>query len=147
MGLTPQRFVWLVGLSMLLVGLTSCRGQHAVESGDYTIYVHGSSLLPRGGLDAQIEGLLALHDGCVVLESEESQGWYPVVWPTRTSIASADPFAIKLPSGEELAFGERVTGSGGYLHPEDVEVDIPQECFGAWSEIAVFNPDDNPSEG
>ena len=146
-GVTPRGLLWLLGLFMVPAVLTSCGGQHAVESGDYTIYVQGSSLLPRGGEDAQIEGMLALHEGCVVLESEESHVWYPVVWPARTSIASADPFAIKLPSGVELALGERVTGGGGYHQPENVEADIPQECLGETNEIAVFNPDADPSKG
>ncbi len=91
--------------------------------------------------------MLALHEGCVVLESEESHVWYPVVWPARTSIASADPFAIRLPSGVELALGERVTGGGGYQASVDVEVDIPQKCLGETNEIAVFNPDADPSKG
>jgi hypothetical protein len=137
----------LPGLAAVLVVLASCAGQRAVESGDYTIYVHGSSLLPRGGLDALIEGTLALHDGCVVLESEDKEVWYPVVWPAGTSIASSDPFVISLPSGVELAIGEKVSGGGGYLKPESVEVEIPRECLPETNEIAVFNPDDEPSKG
>lgn len=141
---------WFLGplrLVVVLVLLTSCGGQRGVESGDYTIYVQGQSLIPRGGLDAQIEGTLALHDGCVVVESEETGAWYPVVWPAGTSIASDDPLAIRLPSGVELALGEKVTGSGGYHQPARVEADIPQECLPETNEIAVFNPDDDPTKG
>ena len=133
---------------MVLVGLTGCAGgQRAVQSGEYTIYVHGSSLLPRGGMTALILGTLALRDGCVVLEWEDEEIWYPVVWPAGTSIASDDPFVISLPSGVELAVGEKVTGGGGYLMPGSVEADIPQECLPETNEIAVFNPDDDPSKG
>lgn len=129
-------------LAMSMV-LTSCGGgTSAVESGDYTIYVHGSSLLPRGGTagDAEIEGTLALRGSCVVLEAE-NEGWWPVVWPAGTSIASDDPFVVSLPSGQEVAVGEGVSGGGGYYKPENLDVDVPQECLPETNQIAVFNPD------
>ena len=133
---------------MVLVGLTGCAGgQRVVQLGEYTIYVHGRSLLPRGGEAALIEGWLALRDGCVVLESEDKKFWYPVVWPAGTSIASDDPFVLRLPSGAELAVGDKVTGGGGFHSPENVEVGIPQKCLPETNEIAVFNPDDDASKG
>ncbi len=134
----------MLGPLAISMVLTSCGGRPgAVESGDFTIYVHGSSLLPRGGTagDAEIEGTLALRGSCVVLEAE-NEGWFPVVWPAGTSIASDDPFVISLPSGLEVAVGEGVIGSGGYYEPGSVEVEVPQECLPETNEIAVFNPDD-----
>lgn len=136
----------LLGLLVLLLVLTGCGGQRAVEAGGHTIYVQGPSLLPRGGNDALIEGTLALRDGCVVLEWEDLDVWYPVVWPARTSIASDDPFVIRLPSGAELAAGDAVTGGGGYLDPASVEAEIPEKCLPETNEIAVFNPDDDPTK-
>ncbi|MBA2336947.1 MAG: hypothetical protein H0V96_04185 [Acidimicrobiia bacterium] len=128
-------------LAMSMV-LTSCGGgTHSVESGDYTIYVHGSSLLPRGGTDAGIEGTLALRGSCVVLEAG-NEVWFPVVWPAGTSIASDDPFVISLPSDQEVAVGEGVSGSGGYYQPGNLDMDVPQECLPETNEFAVFNPDD-----
>ena len=142
-----RRLLGVLALLMVTVVITSCAGQRAVGSGEHTIYVHRSALLPRGGLAALITGTLALRDGCVVLESEDEEVWYPVVWPASTSIASADPFIISLPSGVELAVGETVTGGGGYLKPERVEADIPQVCLPETNEIAVFNPNDDPTKG
>ena len=93
---------------------------------------------------ALVEGSLALRGRCVVLQHEES--WYPVVWPSGTDIASADPFVIRLPSGETLAIGEWVSGGGGYLHPEQLDVEVAPECLPATNEVAVFNPGDKPSK-
>lgn len=38
-------------------------------------------------------------------------------------------------------------GTGGYSRPDsaDVTLDLPEECDLNADEIAVFNPDDNPS--
>lgn len=60
-----------------------------------------------------------------------------------TSIAREDPLTLKLPSGEELAVGQAVSGGGGYLHSssDEVKVDIPAECIPETGEVAVFNPD------
>jgi hypothetical protein len=86
-------------------------------------------------------------DGCVGLESGEGYPFIPVVWPAGTSIASTDPFALRLPSGDELVVGENVSGAGGFLKPGRVQVPIPDECLPDSNEVAVFNPDDNPTKG
>ncbi|MCI0426275.1 MAG: hypothetical protein L0Z49_14545 [Actinobacteria bacterium] len=143
-GLTRPRS--LAGVLAALMAIAGCGGQGSIESGDYTIYVHGTSLLPRGGMTAGVLGTLAIRDGCVVLEWEEEGLWYPVVWPAGTSIASAEPFVLRLPSGEDLALGEGVIGAGGYLSPEDLEVEILDHCLGETREVAVFNPDDDPEK-
>lgn len=96
---------------------------------------------------AQVLGTLAVREGCVVLEWPDDGLWYPVIWPAGTTITSTDPFAIELPSGEELGIGESVIGGGGYLNPSHVDVDIPANCVPESNEIAVFNPDDNPTKG
>lgn len=138
------RFLAVVALLVVLVG---CSGHRVVESGGHTIYVHGGSLLPRGGMEALVEGTLGLHDGCVVLAWQDEDLWYPVVWPAGTSIASSDPFVIGLASGVEVAVGDEVSGGGGYLSPADIEVDIPDTCVPESGEVAVFNPDADPSRG
>lgn len=136
-----------LALAALLVVLMGCSGQRVVESGGHTIYVHGGSPLPRGGMEALVEGTLGLHDGCVVLAWQDEDLWYPVVWPADTSMASSDPFVIRLPSGVEVTVGDEVSGGGGYLSPADVEADLPDRCVPETSEIAVFNPDADPSRG
>jgi hypothetical protein len=142
------RTVRIVLVAASLLALLSCSGpaQRAVESGEYTIYVHSGSLLPRGGTDAIVGGLLAVRDGCVVLEWPDGSHWYPVIWPSGTRIASTDPFVVRLPSGERLAVGEKVRGSGGYTRRETLEVDIPTRCLGGTQQVAVFNPDDRPEK-
>ena len=64
-----------------------------------------------------------------------------------TSVASDDPLAINLPSGEDLSVGETVTGGGGYHKPEAVELNVPEECLPETNEIAVFNPDEDLTKG
>lgn len=137
-----------VGL-LLALTLVGCGGQSEVRSGDLTVFVHDDALLPRGGTHAMVEGRLAVRDGCVLLENEEFQTLYPVIWPSATSIARAEPLTLRLPSGEELAAGQVVNGAGGYHHPssEQIEVDIPARCLGDTDEVAVFNPDDDPWVG
>ena len=132
---------------VLALALVGCGGQSEVSGDDYTIFVHGGSLLPRGGEHALIEGTLATRDGCVLLEQEGFDIAYPVVWPSGTSIVREDPLTLELPSGEELAVGQAVSGGGGNHDSSSgrVEVDIPAECVPETGEVAVFNPDDDPS--
>lgn len=131
-------------LAALVVALAACGGQRSVTTGDHTIWVHGPSLVPPGGMDAVVEGALALREGCVVLEGPDGQSWYPVVWPSGTRIDSTDPLVLALPSGDDLALGAAVTGGGGYLQPASMDVEIPASCLPATGEVAVFNARDNP---
>lgn len=110
--------------------------------------MHGSSLTPRGGDDGIVEGVLAVRDGCVLLdEADGSDDAYPVAWPAGTSIAATEPLVLELPSGEELTVGERVRGGGGYydIRSPRIEVDIPDRCVPDTGEVAAFNPDDEPN--
>ncbi len=140
----PPRVLGALALSAVLA---ACGGQQAVSTGGYTIFVHGRSLSPRGGMGALIEGRLATRDGCVILELEDGDLWFPVVWPAGTSIASTDPLVIRLPSGEPLSEGQKVTGGGGYLKPERLDVEIPPGCLPETNEVAVFNPDERVTRG
>jgi hypothetical protein len=131
----------------LALALVGCGGQSEVSTDGTTIFVHGASLLPRGGEDALIEGRLVLRDGCVVLEPEGLGLAYPVIWPSGTSIVQVEPLTLELPSGDELAIGQVVSGGGGYhdAASDRVEVDVPAECVPETGEVAVFNPDEDPS--
>lgn len=137
-----KRYVVLV--LALTLALAGCGGQSEVGGDDYTIFVHGGSLLPRGGEDALVEGMLTTRDECVLLEHIEGFDIaYPVVWPSGTSITNEDPLTLKLPSGAELTIGQMVSGGGGYHQASSVqiEVSIPGECIPETGEVAVFNPD------
>ena len=89
---------------------------------------------------------MALRDGCVLLEQEEFDIAYPVIWPSGTSIVGDDSLALELPSGEQFAVGQAVSGGGGYLSAssDQLEVDIPSECVPETDEVAVFNPAADP---
>lgn len=127
----------------LALGVVGCGGQSEVSRGDYTIYVHGGSLLPRGGEDALIEGTLTTRNGCVLLQMVGFDHAYPVIWPSGTSIAGDDPLTLRLPSGDDLILGQAVSGGGGYHYTtsDQVDVDIPAQCLLESGEVAVFNPD------
>lgn len=132
---------------VLVLALAACGGQSELSGGDHTIFVHDRSLAPRGGRDALVEGTLAIRGGCVVLEQDGFDIAYPVIWPSGTSIAGEDPLTLELPSGEELAVGQAVSGGGGYHDSSSaqVEVDIAAACVPETGEVAVFNPDAEPS--
>lgn len=128
---------------VLALGLVGCGGQSEVRGESCTIFVHGGSLLPRGGMDADIEGTLTTRGACVLLQSSWSDIAFPVIWPAGTSIVGEYPLTLQLPSGEELAVGQVVSGGGGMLHASsgEVNVGIPAECLPESGEVAVFNPD------
>jgi hypothetical protein len=128
---------------MVLLMLSACSGYSEVHSGGHTIYVHTG--WSGGGMDAQVTGELQVRDGCVVL-AHENDAWYPVVWPSGTTIATSDPLVVRLPSGDELAVGDEVIGGGGYLQPGRLEVDIPEDCLPPTREVAVFNANDDPTK-
>lgn len=135
---------------VLALALAGCGGQSEVTGDDYTIFIHGGSLLPRGGDDALVEGTLTTRDGCVLLEHLEGfEIAYPVVWPSGTSIISEEPLTLKLPSGEEPIVGQVVSGGGGYHQASSVqvEVSIPAGCVDETGQVAVFNPDADLSVG
>jgi hypothetical protein len=134
-------------VALLALPLVACGGQAVASGSQHTIYVHGGSLLPRGGEDALIQGPLASRNGCVVLAQEGSDIAYPVLWPSGTSIVGEDPLTLSLPSGARLTLGQAVTGSGGYHYAtsDRVTVAIPSECLPPTDEVAVFNPDDDPT--
>lgn len=133
--------VVLVFAAVLVAGCGGVRGQQ-VGDDDLRFFVHGRTVLPSGGMDAQVAGALAAADGCVLLEDGQSR--YPAVWPAGTSVAGTDPLVIELPSGEQLHLGDRVAGAGGYLDAADLDLDIPDACLNEFGEVAVFNPDDDP---
>lgn len=135
---------WIATVLVLSIALVACGGQSEQSEGDYSIYVHSRSLLPRGGNDALIEGTLTIRDGCVLLE--HSGGFdiaYPVIWPSGTSISDSEPFTLRLPSAEELTVGQTVIGGGGYhdVLSDRINVSIPATCVPETGEVAVFNPD------
>ena len=68
----------LVVVTVLALGLAGCGGQSEVEGDEHTIYVHGGSLLPRGGEDALIEGTLIVRDGCVLIDQD---GGFDIAFP------------------------------------------------------------------
>lgn len=141
---TRHRAAVPVAVALLAGLLTGCGGvrEEQVGDGDLRFFVHGRSVLPSGGMDAQIGGTLAAADGCVLFEQGGIR--HPVVWPSGTSVADTDPLVIELPSGEEIGIGDQVIGAGGYLSAEDLDIDVPDACLNEHGEVAFFNADDDP---
>lgn len=135
-----------IGAALALMAglLTGCGGvrEQTVGDDDLRFFVHGRTVLPSGGMDAQVAGALTSADGCVLLERGDTR--FPVVWPSGTSVAGTDPLVIELPSGEELNLGDQVSGGGGYLSPDRASISVPDACLNEYGEVAVFNPDDDP---
>ena len=133
-----------LALAVLTGLLAGCGGANEQRLGDDDLrfFVHGRTVLPSGGIDALVVGALTVADGCVLLEQDGSRS--PAVWPSGTSVAGTDPLVLVLPSGERLALSDQVTGGGGYLSPDHVGIDVPDECLNEFGEVAVFNPDDDP---
>lgn len=133
----------LLAVTLALV-LSGCGGGQSERTlGNFAIYVHGDSILPRGGEDALIEGELTTRDGCVLLERDLGDV-SPVVWPSGTSIVDDDPLTLELPGGDHLKIGQRVSGGGGGhdASSEQIEVDIDDACLEGSDSVMVFNPDE-----
>jgi hypothetical protein len=84
---------------------------------------------------ALVAGRVTVDDaGCVMVDD------YPVVWPMGTTFASTDPLRLRFADGRELEQGVEVSGPGGFVKLEALEVTIPSECRSADGDVAVFNP-------
>lgn len=98
------------------------------------------------GLAAEIRGVLELEEDCLYVAFGEVGERYPIVWPASTTWNSADT-AVVLPSGESLAIGDNLYGSGGYISVENVEqiafqqaAELAGRCVdNQYGEIAVVN--------
>ncbi len=132
----------VVGLLALIVGLLAgCGGiaEQTVGDDGPMFFVHGRTVVPSGGMDALVSGALASADGCVLLAAGPIR--YPVVWPAGTSVAATDPLVLELASGEQLHLGDRVSGGGGYLASDELDIAVPDSCLNKYGEVAVFNAD------
>lgn len=138
--------VWgaLLATGVLVLAGCGASDQTEVSRGPYTIYIHGDSLLPRGGDDALIQGTVVTRNGCVLLGFGDGAA-YPVIWPSGTVIADDDPLTLTLRSGEQVIVGSEVSGGGGShnLDSPMVTVDIADECRSTTGEVLIFNPDGN----
>jgi len=93
------------------------------------------------GNDAIVQGEVTLRGGCLRVDGA------PAIWPRATTWRDDDQTLV-LPGGEEVALGERVTGSGGYGAAADLGEPLDPDvraaalaCAGADGEVAIFNPD------
>jgi hypothetical protein len=134
----------LLATGVLVLAGCGASDQTEVSRGPYTIYIHGDSLLPRGGDDALIQGTVVTRNGCVLLGFGNGAA-YPVVWPSGTSIVDDDPLTLRLRSGDQVTVGQTVRSGGGShdVASPMVTVDIADECRSATGEVLIFNPDGN----
>lgn len=125
---------------LFLAPVAACGGDNSTDvasSSDGTDPVVAHPAEGDGpGNDALIEGPLTMSRGCLLV------GEFPVVWPHGTTW-DAGANAVRLPDGQVVALGDRVSGGGGYpyvsdLGPEFAEplADCPTNKYG---EVAMFN--------
>jgi len=95
-----------------------------------------------GGMDAILEGTLALDGDCLRLIQGDIE--YPVVWPAGASWAPDPPSVVA--DGQTIEPGSTVWGEGGYLTRDHVEqlagsqvAGEAERCSGPTDEIAFFN--------
>ncbi|MEX2533493.1 MAG: hypothetical protein WD360_05975 [Nitriliruptoraceae bacterium] len=146
MGYRANRRVRVTVVATVMAGLlTACGGvnEQRVGDDDLGFFVHGKTILPSGGMDALVIGTFVTANGCLLLETNESK--YPVVWPSGTTVVGTDPLVIRLPSGQQVHLGDQLEGGGGYLKAEQLGIDVAEACVNEYGEIAVFNPDVDPS--
>ena len=88
------------------------------------------------GAAALIEGPLTMSSGCLLV------GEFPVVWPYATTW-DAKAQEVRLPDGQVVALGDRVSGGGGYLHLSDLGTEFAgplADCpTNKYEEVAMFN--------
>lgn len=127
----------MVALSLILAG---CSSAGSVDGPVLTSPRPG--LFGAGGMDAILEGTVALDGDCLHLVQDGIE--YPVVWPAGASWRPEPP-AVML-DGQTMEPGASVSGAGGYLsldHVEDLAgsevADAAEGCSGETGEIAFFN--------
>jgi hypothetical protein len=99
-----------VALVLVVASLSACGGAQAIDGGGATVLVAERT---RGGMDALLEGTLAVVDGCLGITDGTTYADTVVVWPHGTEVTSDDPTTIDLPGVGEVAVGEEVSVGGG----------------------------------
>ena len=99
-----------VALVLVVASLSACGGAQAIDGGDATVLVAERT---RGGMDALLEGTLAVVDGCLGITDGTTYADTVVVWPHGTEVTSDDPTTIDLPGVGEVAVGDEVSVGGG----------------------------------
>ena len=99
-----------VAVALAVASLSACGGARAIDGGDATVLVAERT---RGGMDALLEGTLAVVDGCLGITDGTTYADTVVVWPHGTEVTNDDPKTIDLPGVGEIAVGEEVSVGGG----------------------------------
>lgn len=124
----------LVVAAFVAVSCADAYGQEMLRRDDLILW-RQTQRGPADGMTAIVAGPVTVNEaGCVML------GGNPVVWPTGTTFASTDPLRLRFDDGKEVEQGVEVSGTGGFLKPEDLEITIPLECRPTDEDVAVFNP-------
>lgn len=108
--MNPRRTLSGVAAALAVASLSACGGARAIDGGDATVLV---AERPSGGMDALLEGTLAVIDGCLGISDGTTYVDTVVVWPHGTEVTSDDPTTIDLPGVGKIAVGEEVSVSGG----------------------------------
>ena len=99
-----------VALVVVVASLSACGSAQAIDGGDATVLVAERT---RKGMDALLEGTLAVVDGCLGITDGTTYADTVVVWPHGSEVTSDDPATIDLPGVGEVAVGDGVSVGGG----------------------------------
>ena len=128
---------------LLLLALAGCRDDAADRSPVATVDgpVVAQSSEGEGGFTARIAGALTMSGGCLFV------GEVPVIWPYG-STWDAQRRAVRLADGQVVDLGDRVIGSGGYLHLSELSSDFAEPLLACptntYDEVAMFDVMDRP---
>ena len=115
-------------LACVVASLSACGGARTVDGRDATVLVAERT---RGGMDALLEGTLAVVDGCLGITDATTGSDTVVVWPHGTEVTSDDVTTIDLPGVGEVTVGDRVSVGGRVDRSNTGQVGgltVPPDC-------------------
>ena len=114
-----------VAIAGVCFSLAACGGARSIDAGNATVLV---SERTGGGMDALLEGTLAVISGCLGITGSDQIDTV-VVWPHGTEVTHSEPPTIDLPDIGEVVVGDEVSVGGGIVRSGD--------GFGRWCEHSV----------
>lgn len=132
---TSRRAAAAAGELVATTLLAGCGGAEVVTVGDVTVLVGERT---GESMDALLAGRLAVVDGCLGVESQESAVSYVVVWPHGTEVVDGDPLTVAVPGDGDYSVGDLVQVGGGESSGERIGgIDVEGECPGAATWLAT----------
>lgn len=118
---------WRVAAGGSVLGLFALSGCGSLGSGGDSLDLAFATYEPSGsgGDAAQLRGVLADRDGCLVVRGEDGEESLPI-WPRdQISLRATQPRIEIFGDGHEL--GESIEVAGGYTDPYEGP-EVPRDC-------------------